>query len=138
SWNLGHLVGYVAGVSISLSLPFIAIAFSINPLVETAWPGEQRLKVKGRKSKWSRIKDKVFGFLVASGLYKLPYFKRLKDNSSYYSPSYSSSGGEYYSRTIARNRRFPRRLLLKLESIFAALWNLCRRAAVKIRIISAP
>ena len=138
AWNLGHLVGYVAGISIGLSLPFIAIAFSINPLVETAWSREKRLQDNRPRSKWSKARDKAFNVLIASWLYRLPYFRRRKktDYSSYYS-SYTSSSSESYSRIIALKRSLPRRMLQSLAAVFAALWILLRSAAVKMKLVSA-
>jgi hypothetical protein len=34
AWKLGHIVGIVAGVSIGLAVPFVLVAFMINPIKE--------------------------------------------------------------------------------------------------------
>jgi hypothetical protein len=51
--NWGHIVVYVAWISLGLSLPFIVMAFSINPLVENAWSKRKKPESRGDFSKFS-------------------------------------------------------------------------------------
>jgi Mg2+ and Co2+ transporter CorA len=82
AWNRGHLVGFVTGLAIALSLPFIIIAFMINPIAETVWSKDQSVSVKGPKNKWSRAIRKAFDFLVLSWLSRLLPLKRWKEVDS--------------------------------------------------------
>jgi len=68
AWKMGHIVVYVAGISLSLSLPFIAIAFSINPLVESAW-----FKGKKPKGRGSFNKSSIRGWS-----YRFPGIRQLR------------------------------------------------------------
>jgi Mg2+ and Co2+ transporter CorA len=47
-WKLGHIVGYVAGISVGLAIPFVLIAFTINPILEIS---KQRKRHGERKAK---------------------------------------------------------------------------------------
>ena len=47
-WKLGHIVGYVAGISIGLAIPFVLIAYAINPILELS---EWRERHQERRAK---------------------------------------------------------------------------------------
>lgn len=133
TWNLGHIVGYVSGVSLALSLPFIVIAFMINPIADTVWPRNKARKGKARKgiglrSKWSRAVHQIFNILIGSWFYNLPYFRKWKYSDSC---SYQSSHASY------RRPGLPRRLWRSFRGLFAALIRFACKAAANVGLISA-
>jgi Mg2+ and Co2+ transporter CorA len=135
AWNLGHVVGYVAGLAIALSLPFIVIAFMINPIAETVWSTEKVEKQQGPKSKWTKAIRKIFHFLIGSWLYRLPYFRRWKDSASMYSYADSCSYSDYDSDISLRRQSLPRKLLRSFTGLFAGLVGLLRQLAVKMGLV---
>lgn len=51
SWKLGHIVGYVAGISVGLAIPFVLIAFTINPILEfSEWRKRGQERIVKRKA----------------------------------------------------------------------------------------
>jgi Mg2+ and Co2+ transporter CorA len=137
AWSLGHIVGYVTGLAIALSLPFIAIAFMINPIAETVWSTKKTEKQGGPTGKWAKAMRKTFHFLIGSWLYRLPYFSKWKDSASMYSYAEYSGYSDYDSDMSIRKRSLPRRLLRSFASLFAALVGLLRQLAVKVRLVKA-
>jgi hypothetical protein len=62
-WQLGHIVGYVVGISFGLSIPFIVVAFTINPLLELSGWQERKGRFKEKASiSWQYMK-KPFKFI---------------------------------------------------------------------------
>ena len=56
AWNLGHIVGYVAGISIGLATPFVLIAFTINPILELSKWRERHQESKAKKKEIKKEK----------------------------------------------------------------------------------
>jgi Mg2+ and Co2+ transporter CorA len=140
AWNLGQLVGYVTGLAIALSLPFVIIAFMINPIAETVWSKDKSVSAKGPKNKWSRAIRKAFDFLVLSWLSRLLPLKRWKEmDSSYsYTASYSSScsSAEYASYLSQRHRGFFRSLWRRWTTLLASITLFFRNVVAKMGLKS--
>jgi Mg2+ and Co2+ transporter CorA len=63
AWQLGHIVGYVVGISFGLSMPFIVVAFTINPLLELSGWKERKGRFKEKASIWWQYMKMPFKFI---------------------------------------------------------------------------
>jgi hypothetical protein len=67
TWNLGHIVGIVAGVSIGLALPFVLVAFMINPIKEFS-DKRRRLDYKSSAAYWTSLLTNIITLRFISNM----------------------------------------------------------------------
>jgi hypothetical protein len=137
SWSLGHLVGWVLGLAIAISLPFIVIAFMINPIAETVWSTDKPPRVKRPTNRWSRAMVKGFDFLILSWLRWFLPVKRWQDAGG--SSDRSSSPFESYASSYLwqpRRQGLFRRLWRSLKGLVASIILFVRNVAAKMGLRS--
>lgn len=67
AWNLGHIVGIVASVSIGLALPFVLVAFMINPIKEFS-DKRRRPDYKSSASYWTSLLTNIITLRFISNM----------------------------------------------------------------------
>jgi hypothetical protein len=63
AWQLGHIIGYIVGMSLSISIPFVIVAFAINPLLELSGWKERKGRFKEKATIWKHYMKKPFKFI---------------------------------------------------------------------------